>query len=442
MIKVGLAEKDITPPVGTPLAGNAREDYSSKGVYHRLYARAMVVDDGKKRVAIVLVDLIIVTSAMVKVCREKIKEVTGIKEEDIMIAATHTHSGPDVGELRIGHKVNNATLDMIQRGIAESAIEADRVRQHAKIGFGSGKEETIGHNRRFRLKDGTVHMNWEKIDPYKIDEILGPIDPEVGVIKIEDIGGRLLALFVNYTCHPAILAGDNDLISADYPGFFYEIIKERLGRGVLSIFANGAEGNINHIDPYNPEQKRGFEESKRLGEKLADSALRVCKDIKKMDTEITVFASREKLLIPRRKIPDERIKWAKHVLSKWDGKPITLVDGLPDEVYAQEALFLKERECEPVETEVQAFVIGDVALVGLPGEVFVEFGLEIKKFSPFAKTFIIGLANGLIGYVPTLRAFKEGGLESTPARHSQLTEVAGDMLVDSACRQLSMLKKK
>jgi hypothetical protein len=234
------------------------------------------------------------------------------------------------------------------------------------------------------------------------------------------------------------LAGDNDLISCDYPGFLYEGVKERLGNDVLVIFSNGAEGNINHIDPYDPKQKRGFEEAKRVGYKLADEVAMIVEDTK-TENKIKVSCSSERLVIPRRKISDERLSWAKEILSKWDNKPITLVDGLPDVFYAQEALILKEKENQPLETELQVITIGDLALVGLPGEVFVEFGLEIKNKSPYKRTFIIGLANDYIGYVPTVNAFKEGGYEPTPARHSQLAENAGQLLVESTCQRLFYL---
>ena len=440
MFKMGLAQKDITPPLGTPIAGNFREDYGCKGIYHRLYARALVIDDGSTKVGIVMTDLAAVTHEIVRSCRQKIKETTGIEPDRIMIAATHTHSGPDVGSLPLGQRLNDTTLNMIQSQIANAVIEAYRNSFPVKIGFKSGKEDTIGHNRRMRLKDGTVHMNWEKPDPCQIDKILGPIDPEVGVIKVEDMKGKLLAVFVNYTCHPAILAGDNEFISADYPGFLYERVKERLGKDILAIFSNGAQGNVNHIDPYNPHQKRGFEEAKRLGYKLADEAVRIVENTK-TDNEIKVSCSSEKLVIPRRKISDERLSWAKDILSKWNGKPVTLVDGLPDEFYAREAFILKEKENQPLETELQVITIGDLALVGLPGEVFVEFGLEIKKKSPYKRTFIIGFANDSAGYVPTVTAFKEGGYEPTPARHSQLAENAGQLLVESACQQLLYLYK-
>jgi hypothetical protein len=254
--------------------------------------------------------------------------------------------------------------------------------------------------------------------------------------RIGDSQGKLKGIFLNYTCHPAILAGDNFLISPDYPGFIYKKLKESFGEGILTFFTNGAEGNINHLNPFDPLQERGFKEAERIGNILAQRVTSFLPELT-VEDDCKVDFSVKKLEISRRKMSEGRVTWAKEVLRKWDGKPRNLVDGLPDEFYAQETMILKELEDEPVKTEVQVLRIGETALVGLPGEVFVEYGLKIKRESPFPKTFVIGLANDWIGYVPTARAFEEGGYEPTPARSSQLAEEAGEVLVEQALNLLN-----
>lgn len=438
MIKIGTASVDITPPVGTSIGGNYRDDYKSRGIFQNLYAHALVIDDGSKEISLVVSDLLGIPAQMVKKIRKKVYTSCGLKEEQVMVAATHTHSGPDTVGLAPESKVDEKTLEMIIKKIAQAVEEAYANKVKAKIGFGSTKEEGIPHNRRLRTKDGKVHMNWEKIPPGEIAEVLGPIDPELGVGKIEDNQGRLKGIFLNYTCHPAILAGDNLLISADYPGFIYKKLKESLGEDILTLFTNGTEGNINHINPFDPSQERGFKEAERIGNILAQKVTPFLQELSVMD-DCKVDFSVKKLEIPRRKIPEDRLNWAKEVLAKWDGKFRNLVDGLPDEFYAQETMILKELEDEPVRTEVQIFRIGKTAFAGLPGEVFVEYGLKIKGGSPFPKTFVIGLANDWIGYVPTRRAFEEGGYEPTPARSSQLDEGAGEMIVEETLNLLNEL---
>ncbi len=441
MLKVGFATVNITPPVGTLIGGNYRDDYASKGVHDPLFAHCMVADDGKRQAAIVSADLLGVRADMVKRVRESVHASCGLEPGAVMVAATHTHSGPDTLGLDEASMAGEDIVGGLVGGIARAVASAWEARMPARIGAGAGREETVSNNRRLRLKDGTVHMNWEAIPPQDIAEVLGPTDPGMGVLKAVDASGRLMGVLVNYTLHPAILAGDNLLLSSDYPGVVYRRLGDVLGKDVTVLFANGTEGNINHINAFDPQQGRGFGEVERIGEILAGTVLSVLPGIEPAaDPEVRWKA--KCIEIPRRQLPDERFAWAEEVLARWDGKPVNMVDGLPDELYAREALALKDLQDEPVAVEIQVILIGETALVALPAEVFVEFGLEIKKHSPFARTMIVGLANDWVGYVPTRRAFEEGGYEPQPARSSQLEEAAGDTMVREALGLLNGLTGK
>jgi Neutral/alkaline non-lysosomal ceramidase, N-terminal len=440
-VKAGFSKVNITPPIGTPIGGNARDDYASKGIHDNLYAKTIFIDDGNSRWALVMTDLIAVVPEMVADIRAIVAGQIELKPEQIMIAAIHTHSGPDVWGLSDESKVGPEITAEINSKIAQSIIEAVNSAEETTVYYGRGENDQIGHNRRLRTKDGATHMNWEGTDPGLIDEVLGPVDPEISVLKFEDAGGKMKAVFVNYTCHPAILAGDNLLMGADYAGYLYKRIEEKYGDDVIVAFGNGAAGNINHIDNYNPDQGRGFAEADRLGTMLANDVVDIISSMKEPEEPSAAF-SRETFDVPRRQIDDERVQWARGVLDAWDGKPLNLIDGLPDEFYATEALKLKELESQPYPTEVQVFKLSeDVAIVSYPGEIFVEFGLEVKEKSPFAHTIIVELANDCCGYVPTRRAFEEGGYEPTPARSSQLDPCAGGMIVEKALNQLNQLKQ-
>ncbi len=441
MLKAGFATVDITPPVGTPIGGNYRDDYASRGVHDPLCAHCMVADDGEHQVAIVSADLLGVRADMVRRVRESVHASCGLEPGAVMVAATHTHSGPDTLGLDERAMASEAVVDGLVEGIASAVANAWAARVPARAGYGAGREETVSNNRRLRLKDGTVHMNWEGIAPDDIAEVLGPTDPGMGVLKVVDASGRLMGVLVNYTLHPAILAGDNLLLSSDYPGAIYRRMGESLGKDTTVVFANGTEGNINHINAFDPQQGRGFEEVERIGGILAGVALSILPGIETAG-DLEVRSSVKSVDIPRRQLPEDRFAWAEEVLAKWDGKSVNMVDGLPDELYAREALALKELQDEPVAVEIQAILIGETVLVALPAEVFVEFGLEIKKHSPFAKTMIVGLANDWVGYVPTRRAFEEGGYEPQPARSSQLDEAAGDTMVQEALGLLNGLMGK
>ena len=439
-LKAGFSKIDITPPVGTPIGGNFRDDYSSKGVFHPLYAKAVYVDDGSASWVIAIADLVGVTVEMTSEIRSAVSERTGLAADQIMVAAIHTHSGPDTFAMVEESTVAPEVLAEINRKIADCIVQAVESAEEVKVYYGRGENDKIGNNRRLRTKDGATHMSWEFVDPDFIDKVLGPTDPEISVLKFEDAAGKIKSIFVNYTCHPAILAGDNCLMCADYVGFLYKRLESEYSEDVTVVFSNGAAGQITHIDSFDPTQGRGFEEAERLGVMLAEDVIKIV-PVMTGAGEIKIGYSREILDIPRRKIDDERLAWAKKVVAAWDGSRLGLIDGFPDEYYAQETLYLKEDEDKPFSTELQVFSLSDeVAFVSVPGELFVEFGLEIKQKSPFAHTPVIELANESVGYIPTPIAFEEGGYEPTPMRHSHLDPCAGEMLVESALRQLNKLK--
>jgi len=441
-IKAGFSKVDITPPVGTPIGGNFRKDYASKGIFHPLYAKATFIDDGNNSWVIAMTDLLAVTPEAVSEIRLAVSKRTGLTADRIMIAAIHTHSGPDMFGLIEDSKVKPEVIAEINRKIADGIVQAVESAAEVKVYYGRGENDRVGHNRRLRTKDGKTHMSWEFVDPDFIDKELGPTDPEITVLKFVGTDDKIKSIFVNYTCHPAILAGDNWLMSADYVGFLYKRLESEYGEDVTVVFSNGAAGQITHIDSFDPTQGRGFEEAERLGVMLAEDVIKIMDGITIADPEqVKVGYSSETVELPQRKIDDERLAWAKKVVAAWDGSRLDLVDGFPDEYYAQETLYLKEEEGKPFQTEVQVFQLSDnIALVSMPGELFVEFGLEIKQKSPFVHTPVIELANDCVGYIPTPISFEEGGYEPTPMRHSHLDPCAGGMLVESALNQLKKLK--
>jgi hypothetical protein len=153
-----------------------------------------------------------------------------------------------------------------------------------------------------------------------------------------------------------------------------------------------------------------------------------------------VRGSSQGLLLPPRTLTEQQVEQARQVVARSAGKPKPKgqVDGIPDLLFAQDQLELSLRT-EPSRAEVQVLRVGDLAWVALPGEFFVEFGLEIKKRSPARLTFVVGLANGSVGYVPTEEAFAQGGYEPTPWRFSRLAPEAGRICLESAASQLRNL---
>ncbi len=437
MLQIGFAEVDVTPPNGTEISGhwNLRQ---SKGVRDPLFAHAMVIDDGCAPICLITCDVLSVRRSTVLAAREAISQATGIAPERIGISATHTHYGPLTAQLWTrDQQPDSSYLDHLLAGIIAAATAAFEARQPAQIGIGWTFEGNLSFNRRFMMRSGEVVMH----PPIASTDILyqeGKTDPEVGIIAVRDIEGKPLGYWVNFACH-ATVAGTADLISADFPGALGAEIKRRRGDQVVTLFGNGCCANLCQQDVFDPDRPRSGEEAlKILGEGLADSVERAEAEMEFAD-DLALDARSQEITIPLRHIPDELVEEARRVLA--DASPDPDAQEHRDIKYAEMWLELTERKrTEPmIPGEVQVFRIGEVALVLLPGEVFVEYGLEIKLRSSARRTFVVELANAIMGYVPTRIAFEGGGYEQKTGSNSKLSPVAGEFLVETALALLDSM---
>jgi hypothetical protein len=194
MLQCGVSELDITPSLGSTMPGYFN-DRKSTGVIDRLYAKALVVDQDGSAVAFVVLDTILVPRRVVENVRARVGQLTAIPPERVMISATHTHTGPAVATTTFLN-ADEAYLDWLAVKAADAVVLAYRSRKEARIGFGAGHEEDIAFHRRFFMKDGTVRKNPGIGNP-DIDRPAGPIDPQVGVIRIDDAEGRPMGVVTN-----------------------------------------------------------------------------------------------------------------------------------------------------------------------------------------------------------------------------------------------------
>ena len=437
MMKVGFAEVDIAPPLGIEMSGhwNVRV---SKGVRDPLFAHAMVIDDDRAPICLITCDVLSLRRSTVLAAREAISEATGIAPNRIGISATHTHYGPMTAQLWTRDQQPDADYlaDMLA-GIIAAGISAFEARRPAQIGIGWTFEGKLSFNRRFMMRDGNVLMH----PPVGSSDILyaeGPTDPEVGIIAARDADGNPLGYWVNFACH-ATVAGTADEFSADYPGALAAEIKRRRGDEVVTLFGNGCCGNLCQIDVFDPDRPRSGDELLRImGEGLADSVERGEAEMDFAD-DLALDVRSAEIAIPLRRIPDEMVAEAERVLA--NASPDPDAEEHRDIKYAEMWLELTERKrTEPmILGQVQVFRIGEVAVVLLPGEVFVEYGLEIKLKSPAQRTFVVELANSIMGYVPTRRAFEGGGYEQKTGSNSKLSPLAGEFLVETALALLDSM---
>ena len=326
---------------------------------------------------------------------------------------------------------------LLMKKAAGAVSQACKNLRASRLCIGTSEEKRISFNRRLACRDGKTHMNWEKLDPKFVIKPQGGIDPQVIAMAVCR-NGAPEGVMVNFGLHPAILAGDNWFYSADYPGYLSEAMKRIYGKSLTTLFFNGCCGNVNHIDYSDLLQGRGYQMTQRVGYMLG-AAVReaLAKPVEIRGDAIDV--SSERLVLKRTQISDKQLKWSMDVLSKAKGKKVKgQVDGLPDVHYANVYLDMHKIQHEDDPVEIMAIRIGDLGIVGLPGEIFNEFGQEIKRRSRARHTIVIELANDSIGYIPTKVSFRQGGDE--PSIGSTKYQIGtGEKITAHAIRQLNKL---
>lgn len=425
---VGAAEVQITPPVGTELAGYFSPRVS-EGVISELMAKAVVVGEGDDRIAIIACDLITMTAEVSGPARERIERETGIRGQRVLICSTHTHTGPELRPNR-PIKRNEEWFVTLPGLIADAAIAAAGNQRPTIMSIGVDHEEGLAFNRRFRYKDGTeqfgVHDEEQVVGP------AGPTDPQLGVIKFcENEGDDPFAVIVNYSLHIDVTGGN--LISADFPAVMTDLLRGVYGKDLVCLYVQGACGNINHV-PYlmeRPWPRKGVEKSKQVGRALGGKAACIVeKALPSVDT--SVDAEQEILQVRKYPLDD--------VVEKRLQEARERVVGQPGGVHQRMLELIEKYDAdEIIPREVQAVRIGDVVFCSAPGEYFVEWGLEIKKWSPHPYTFIAELANDSVGYIPTWEAFRRGGYEATPIVSVISTPALGQMIADANFRHCQKL---
>lgn len=423
----GAASVDITPKVWPVYLRGSFYVKPSDSAHDPLHARALILQNGDTKVAIVIVDSCMVSRHNQDRAKSIASEATGIPANRILCAATHTHSAP-YDYPRYGTEPERAYVKQLVNGIAQSVIDANSALQPAEIGYASSMEPSEVFNRRWFLDPEAMPPNpfgeydLVKMNPGRGNPALmhpaGTTDPEVYALSVRTAEGRPLALLANYSLHYVgkTPAGQ---VSADYFGEFARLIHNRIiphnpVPEFLGILSNGTSGDINNIDFKNPLPNREiFEQVRIVAAKVADAAYRAYASMEYSNDPI--IAMEETEVTFNRRVPTEsQIAYARSVLEQ--AKDHKKAAKLPQRAsaYAEKVLDFAE-ECEQSSTVnvlLQTLRIGDLAICTSPFETFVETGLRLKRSSPFPHTFTIELANGAEGYLPTPAQHQLGGYET------------------------------
>lgn len=442
-LKAGFAERDITPEIGMEQPGGYGKAFH-RTLHDPCKARAAVFDDGKKRVALVGIDALMIRRPSVERCRTAIKEKCGIPAEAVLISASHSHSSGPTGMVLPGEFddapefVRSLAYDesscadakylaLVEAQIIDAVVSADRDKVEVVYGVAKGVEDQVAYNRRFRMRGGLSATHPGKGNP-DILEPAGPTDPEVGVLGVWNKDGKLLGTIVNFCCHATTNPGG---ISANYIYYL-----ERAVRGVMGdekavvVFLPGTSGDVTQVNNLSPFAPPAAEEwAHRVGGRVGAEAAKVLLSMPRGDAAAVDYRSTT-LRIKRRAPSAARLERSLGLVRQ-DRKTADPTEW----IFAKEIVLLNERlKKEPIaNVEVQVLQVGPAVFVSNPAEYFCQYGLDIKSGSPFKFTFPVELANDCVGYVPTEEALgpRGGGYETRLTFYSNLEATAGRQIADA-----------
>ena len=448
---VGVAETDITPPVGFPMAGYYHERLA-EGTIDPLKAKAIVFRDGDTAGALVVCDLIGIATDLSREVRRRVSEKTGIPENNIAISATHSHTAPDYMKelyLYLGkekqEELRFTYIEKLIGGSVDAIVQAHANAKPSSLASGSATQTTpVSFNRRFVMRDGSV-QTWQALSNPDVVRAAGPIDPEIALFAIrnsEDDTTR--GILSNFALHLDTVGGMR--WSADYPFFIERTLRKACGSDVISIFGTGCCGDINHADPSTTVRNKADFIGNSIGTSISEQLAQLTP---LENTRLTVKS--QVVQLPLEDATREEVERSVQLvdLANHGGKVEFL-----DHVTAYKKLILDQlRHREPytktaehitwglsrslagigetLPVNMTVMTIGDeVAIVCLPGEVFVELGLAIKHGSPFRTTIVIELSNAVESiYIPHRAAYAGGSYEVT---NSAVQPGSGEMLVETA----------
>lgn len=431
-LRAGAATSNITPDIGGEVVGGFAP-YPAEHIHDELHARCLVLDDGKTKLALVVCDLLGLHRSLSVKVRELIEKESGIPAANVLISGTHTHSAVNA----LGGPVRGFFSDLeltdyqkfVARRVADGVKRACNLLRPAEIAYGFVDVPEHVHIRRWFLKEGEMPPNpFGKIDKVKMNpgagnpalvKPAGEPDPRVSFIAVREVGGRMISVLSAYSLHyvGGVTGAD---ISADYYGCYCEALKKLQTGGeeyppFVALMANGTSGDANNINFTNPQPRKApYEQMRYVADDVAAKVNSAIKAAKWQDSAPLDARYRE-LDVKWRTIPDDLIAWAKET----EANAPRIQGGKADIPRAYAGRVQRLAKASPqTKTPVQILRIGDVCVGTTPCETFAETGREFRERNPFAKSFMIELAHGYYGYMPTPRHFELGGYETWPGTNN------------------------
>ena len=444
-LQVGFSRVNITPMLGIPVVGYYKDRFAD-GVLDEMELNTLALSCGEQKVLMMSVDNLGMSGAVLDGFRKHIQEVTGVPTDHVFIHSTHSHTGPRV-DPDSAEALTREYHQFLHNKMADAAVLALNDLKPAKMGYAVGKAPNIAFVRRFRMKDGQVRTNPGVGNPDILHPI-GDVDERVNVLRFDRENAETVVL-ANFGCHPDTVGGNK--ISADWPGFFRRRLEKSMDN-VKAIFFNGAEGDVNHVNVWAKggdhndmfhdfdDVDRGYGHARHMGNVVAGAVLQVYDKVNFVEVDRLQAVQKVIKLASNKPSPEElplaRKYYDLHMAGRDNEIPYK---GMELTTVVSEAMNMIRLENAPdaFPLLLSAVIIGNVAIMGIPGEPFNGIGVGIKEAPDWDLVLPCCLTNGYEGYFPMKDAYDEGGYE---ARHSRYKAGVAENIINEAAALLDSLK--
>ena len=450
-LQVGVAETTINPHLGMQIDGNIGACRPAQVVINDLHARAIVFQKGDTRFLLLSMELLAITTEWCDAIREFAAAELGFDRDAVAVHVVQNHSSPSMGQIMLSDRFEAAKKYPWIRGSdpAYAPLVMERIKpmmrraaesvQPVRIIFGSSLEARVSFNRRIAMRDGTSEMGFGG----RPDDALyreGPSDPEVGVAVFTTPELKSIAALLHHTCHP-VHWSPHLAVHSDWPGAWAGEVRRRILPTAIPLVLNGCCGNVIHGDVLNPHRE---DTPQSMGRLLGDAVQRALTNPYFAEDDPVLAYKTIRFGIPFRQFPKETFEAAHKLLDEhpeplWKDESHTRFEW--DWHFAASLVDLEHTLASQAEFEyeIQAVRLGDLAILVLPGEPFVEAQLEIKQRSPATRTFVAHMSNRYVGYIPTTEAIGRGGYETRPSSSSKLAPEALQTIADKSVELLEEL---
>lgn len=427
-LMANAAKKNLKVPAGITMAGYDDRKQGNIGTHDELFTKALTIDNGIEKFLIITNDLLGVDDQMVKKIAEKININEKLDEKNIFISASHTHSAPEVCQWKLTEDVssmdygNQELREEIINTIADNAVLSMKNLIPVEIGFNKEKCSDVACNR--------------------IDRNL-PSDHFVNVMELRKLDGNPLSIIVNYTCHPTVMGAENLYVSADYPGILQALLENHFSESSAAMFINGACGDQSTRFT---RKSQDFAEVYRMGNSVYKSTIKALENITDFKSWMEMKSIKSPVEFPKKKLPSyseavkklEEAKINKEKVVSSDAEPWKIREAVTKYQGAAINLELIKylKDDYKIYSEIQLMQLGDILIVGVPVELFAEYGIEIKRIPKFKNTIIAGYTNNMLGYVYTPESYRNGDYE---ACSSIFDEDTGKFIVERVKDLISAL---